>query len=130
MLLPAIALFLAFRPIAYHTVSGKITDDQGNAITSASILVKGTKQAALSAQDGTYQISTPSKNAVLVFSAVGYQTREINVAGKTTINVTLSNSTAQLQEVVVTGYATKRKMDFTASTTVDPSAIYGSRAPG
>ena len=129
MLLPAIALFLAFRPIAYHTVSGKITDDQGNAITSASILVKGTKQAALSAQDGTYQISTPSKNAVLVFSAVGYQTREINVAGKTTINVTLSNSTAQLQEVVVTGYATKRKMDFTASTTVDPSAIYGSRAP-
>ncbi|MFC0773160.1 vWA domain-containing protein [Terrimonas alba] len=130
MLLPAIALFLAFRPIAYHTVSGKITDDQGNAIASASILIKGTKQAALSAQDGTYQISTTNKNDVLVFSAVGYQSQEINIGGRTTINVALITSAATLQEVVVTGYSTQKKMSLTASTTtVNPSAIYGSRVP-
>ena len=103
MLLPLIGLFLAFRPISYHTVSGKITDDQGTALASVTVTVKGTSLSSLSAQDGTYQISASDKNAVLVFSTVGYQTKEINIAGKTTINVRLSSSTAQVQEVVVVG---------------------------
>ncbi|WP_276504522.1 vWA domain-containing protein [Terrimonas pollutisoli] len=129
MLLPLIGLFLAFRPISYHMISGKITDAQGTALASVTVTVKGTSINSLSAQDGTYQISTSDKNAVLVFSAVGYQTKEVNVAGRKTVNVTLSSSTAQLQEVVVVGYATKRKMDLTASTTIDASSLYGSRAP-
>ena len=130
MFLPMVMLFLAFRPVAWHTISGKITDEQGTALASVTVTVKGTAINGLSAQDGTYQISTSDKNAILVFSAVGYQSQEISVGGKTTINVILVASVAALQEVVVTGYSTKRKMDMTASTaTVNPSAIYGSRAP-
>ena len=110
MLTPIVMILLAFQPLSFHTVSGKITDDTGNPVTSVSIIVKGTNVAALSAQDGTYQINVSDKNAILVFSAVGYKSQEVKIKGKTTINVSLKTFAAtELQEVVVIGHAQKQK---------------------
>ena len=130
MLTPIVMILLAFQPLHFHTVTGKITDDTGNPIASVSIIVKGTNVAALSAQDGTYQISVSDKNSTLVFSAVGYKSQEIKIKGKTTINVSLKSAGNELQEVVVIGYSSQKKRNMTASIPViSPDQIYGSRAP-
>ncbi|MGZ8554070.1 MAG: YfbK domain-containing protein [Chitinophagaceae bacterium] len=130
MLIPVLVIMLAFQPLTFHTVSGKITDDKGSPLASARVVVKGTNLGALSAQDGTYQLSVTDKNAVLVFSAVGYKTQEVKIKGRATINVSLKASAAELGEVVVTGYSSQKKKDMTGSVTViSPEQIYGSRAP-
>ncbi len=114
MLLPFVMILLAFQPLNFHSVSGKIIDEAGNPVVSVSIIVKGTNLAALSAQDGTYQINVSDKNAILVFSAVGYKSQEIKIKGKTTINVSLKTFAAsELQEVIVMGYAQQRKKNMT-----------------
>ena len=67
MLLPVVVILLAYHPVTLHTVSGKVTDDQGNPIVSVSVVAKGTNTATLSGQDGSYQINISDKNATLVF---------------------------------------------------------------
>ncbi|MGZ8518498.1 MAG: carboxypeptidase-like regulatory domain-containing protein, partial [Chitinophagaceae bacterium] len=113
MLIPVLVIMLAFQPLSFHSVSGKITDDKGSPLVSVSIVVKGTNLGALSAQDGTYQLSVTDKNAVLVFSAVGYKTQEVKIKGRATINVSLKTLEAKLEEVVVIGYGQRRKMEKT-----------------
>lgn len=130
MLVPVAVILLAFRPVKFHTINGKITDNAGAPLASVSVVVKGTNTATLSAQDGTYQISAGNKNATLVFSAVGYKSQEVKVKGKTTIDITLKTAETELQEVIVTGYSSQKKKDMTGSVTVISSEqIYGSRAP-
>ncbi len=112
MLAPIVMLLLAFQPLRFHTVSGKITNDQGNAMAAVSVTVKGTNVATQSTQDGTYQINISDKNATLVFSAVGYTAQEIKIKGRTTINVSLKTAIAELQEVIVTGHSQKSKKEM------------------
>ena len=114
MLIPVAFILLAFRPVKFHTVSGKITDDTGAPLASVSVVVKGTNTATLSAQDGRYQISASDKNATLVFSAVGYESQEVKIKGQTTINVSLKTPALALQEVIVTGYGQHRKKSNTS----------------
>ncbi len=104
MLIPVALILLAFRTFQLHMVSGKITDEKGTALASVHVAVKGTNIATLSATDGTYQVNVSDKNATLVFSAVGYDPKEILINGKSTIHVTMKPSVHALQEVVVTGY--------------------------
>lgn len=130
MLIPLLVIMLAFQPNTFHTVSGKITDDKGSPLVSARVIVKGTNVGALSAQDGTYQLSVTDKNAVLEFSAVGYKTQEVKIKGRATINVSLKTAETELQEVIVTGYSSPKKSDMTGSVTVISSEqVYGSHAP-
>ena len=120
MLLPVVVILLAYRPVTFHTVSGKITDENGNPVAAASIVVKGTNTATLSAKDGVYQINSNDKTATLVFSAVGYQVEEVKIKGRTTINVILKAGVQKLEEVIVMGYGSKRKLDYKSS---NPSAV-------
>ncbi len=113
MLMPFVMIMLAFQPLRFHTVSGKIIDEAGNPIASVSVIVKGTNVATLSAQDGTYQVNVSDKNATLVFSAVGYKSQEVKIKGKATINVSLKTAGTELQEVIVMGYAQQRKKNMT-----------------
>ena len=113
MLMPFVMILLAFQPVNFHTVSGKIVDEAGNPIASVSIIVKGTNTATLSAPDGTYQINVSDKNAVLVFSVVGYKSQEIEIKGKTTVNVSLKAAGNELQEVIVMAYGQQRKKNMT-----------------
>ncbi len=109
MIVPLFLVMLAFSPVSSINVAGKIVDDKGNPIVSASVQEKGTKTAVASSTDGTYKITVANSNGTLFFSAVGYQQKEVKIKGKTTINVTMTAATQNLEEVVVVGYGSQKK---------------------
>jgi Ca-activated chloride channel homolog len=117
MLIPLVLAILAFRPVFSHVITGKVLDGQGNPMAGVTITVKGTNSSTISATDGSFSITVNDDKAVLVFSSIGFEQQEIKIKGKTTISVKLKASTNALQEVVVTGYGTQRRLDITGSTT-------------
>lgn len=103
LIAPVIIVMLAFRPTNSHTVSGTITDDKGNPIPSVTVKVKGSGNAITSAATGKYTIILADKNGILVFSAIGFETKEVKIKGRSIIDIKLSALQAPLEEVVVTG---------------------------
>ncbi len=98
------------------TVTGKVTDPQGNGIQGVTVSVKGGKQATQTTSDGAYSLSVP-QNATLVFSSVGYEPTEISSSGQTSVDVSLVTQNTNLNAVVVVGYGTARKRDVTGAVT-------------
>ena len=97
-------------------VSGTITDGtNGIALAGANITVKGTGISVKSDANGNFSINTPDEKSVLVISYVGYISQEIAVEGRTTLSVTLQQSTTDLTSVVVMGYGTQNKKDVTGA---------------
>jgi len=97
------------------TVKGVVTDGSDKStIPSVSVMVKGTTTGAQTDAAGRYSISAPA-NSTLVFTYIGYVTKEVAIAGQTTINVTLASASQQLDQVVVVGYGTQRKIDVTGA---------------
>ena len=97
-------------------VSGTITDATTlMAMPGVNISVKGTTLGTISDGNGKYTVSSPIANATLVFSFIGYATQEIAIAGQTTISVALTSDVSQLNEVVVVGYGTQKKVTATGS---------------
>lgn len=96
-------------------VKGTVTDSQDKTtIPSVSIKVKGSTRGAQTDASGKYAISVPA-NGILVFTYIGYNTQEIPVNNQTTVNVTMASTSQQLEQVVVVGYGTQRKIDVTGS---------------
>jgi TonB-linked SusC/RagA family outer membrane protein len=98
-------------------VTGRVTGENGTALTGVSVQIKGTTKGTLTNVEGQYSINT-SETDVLVFSYVGYTTQEQPVNGRTEINVTLVTANAELTQVVVIGYGTQKKRDLTGSIAV------------
>jgi hypothetical protein len=98
------------------TVKGNVKDEGGLPVPSVNVMVKGTQSVTQTDVNGNYSISVPS-NGTLVFTYIGYATKEIAVNGQQTINVSLVPSAADLQQVVVVGYGTQKKRDVTGSIT-------------
>jgi hypothetical protein len=97
-------------------VSGKVTDSNTRELLiGATVVVKGTNTGATTSTDGTYTINVPDGSAILVFSFIGYTTQEVNVSGRTTLDVALIPVTTGLEEVVVVGYGTQKKETMTGS---------------
>ncbi|MBV8388280.1 MAG: SusC/RagA family TonB-linked outer membrane protein, partial [Mucilaginibacter sp.] len=94
--------------VANKVVTGKVVDDKGVPLPGVSIKVKGTGTGTVSDANGLFSINVPD-NAVLIVSFIGYDTQEIAVTGKTSINVTLTSSNKGLNEVVVTALGIKRE---------------------
>jgi TonB-linked SusC/RagA family outer membrane protein len=83
------------------TVTGTISDDSGELLAGVTVAVKGTNTGVVSGTDGNYSITVPGRDAVLIFSYVGYTQQEITIGTQTVINVVLKSS-IELEEVVVT----------------------------
>jgi iron complex outermembrane receptor protein len=99
-----------------RTVTGKVTDEKNGApLVAASVTVKGTNKGTTTAADGTFSINVASNQTTLVVTFLNYATKEVQIAGKNSINVALSQSADQLSEVVVIGYGSVRKKDLTGS---------------
>lgn len=96
------------------TVSGTVTDGDGLPIPGVTVLVSGTTIGTATDLDGRYTLEVP-EGSTLTFSFIGYVTQDIPVAQQSTINVTLIEDTASLDEVVVIGYGTAKKSDLTGS---------------
>ena len=112
MLFAAISLGVSAQTI---TVKGNVKDTTGEPIIGASIVEKGnTTNGTITDLDGNYSIKVPAK-ATLTFSYIGMKTQDIAIKGQGPINVTLSDDTQALDEVVVIGYGTVAKKDLTGS---------------
>lgn len=84
-------------------------------LIGATVQVKGAGSGTITGIDGDYSLMNVGKDAVLVFSSIGFETQEIQVGGRTTINVMLKEASELLDEVVVIGYGTVKRSDLTSS---------------
>jgi len=105
----------AFTVFAQNRISGRIIDDTGSPLPGASVVLKGTVIGTVTDVNGNYSITVPDRNAVLEFSFVGFESQEVMVGDQTTVNVTLSEDSQQIEEVVVIGYGAVRRSDVTGS---------------
>lgn len=106
------------------SVSGKVVDQNGEAVIGATVMVKGSTNGTATDFDGAYKLSNVANDATLVFSYVGCTTQEVKVAGKSVIDVTLREDTNVLDDLVVVGYGVQKKSDVTgAMTRVDSEAL-------
>ena len=102
---------------AQVSVSGKVVDAGGIEMPGVNIAIKGTMVGTMTGADGTFTLSSipGGKDAVLVFSFIGFRSQEVKVGNQTFINVKLEEDTEQLEEVVVIGYGTARKKDLSGA---------------
>src|SRR5436190_15789272 len=85
------------------TVKGRITNETGQPVPSASVIVKGATTGVSTTTEGNLEISAPSKGT-LIISSIGYAVKEVNVNGQATLNIRLGTSSTDLEQVVVVGY--------------------------
>jgi TonB-linked SusC/RagA family outer membrane protein len=112
------------------SVSGTVKDPQGNPITGATVLVKGTSYGTLTDIDGKYTVQTVVDNSILVFSFIGMTTQEVLVGGRSTVDITLAEGAIGLDEIIVVGYGTQTKKTLSgAVSSVSEAALQSSVAP-
>ncbi|EON77131.1 TonB-dependent receptor [Lunatimonas lonarensis] len=112
LLLSATVLFAQQREI-----TGVVSDDFGDPLPGAAVLVKGTTSGTVTDIDGEFRITVPSNESVLVFSFLGYTNKEEVVGTRSTINVALAQAMSGLDEVVITGYGAQSRRDITGAVT-------------
>ena len=96
-------------------VRGTVTDEAGEPVIGAGIMVQGTTIGTTTDFDGTYTLDRVPANAVLEVSSIGYETQTAAVAGRSVINFVLKEDAMLLDDVVVIGYGTQKKSVVTAS---------------
>lgn len=98
------------------TIKGTVTDEKGEPIIGANVVVKGTDNGTITDVDGNFTLQA-AENAVLQISYIGYIANEIAVKKRTQLNVVLREDAQALEEVVVVGYGTQKKVNLTGSVT-------------
>ncbi|MDB5023819.1 MAG: outer membrane protein nutrient binding [Mucilaginibacter sp.] len=96
------------------SVTGKVTDEKGNALQGATVVIRGTTKGANTDVNGKYTIGA-SGNDVLVFSMVGFIRREVKINNRTSLDISLTEEAQALNEVVVIGYGTQKRKDLTGA---------------
>lgn len=96
-------------------VAGSVTDEAGAPLAGVNILEKGTTNGTVTDANGNYRLNVSSSTAILVFSFIGTETKEVAVGGQSEISVSLAGSDETLAEVVVIGYGTQKKSDVTGA---------------
>ncbi|MFP4019411.1 MAG: carboxypeptidase-like regulatory domain-containing protein, partial [Bacteroidales bacterium] len=116
-ILTIISLFICALAFGQEqTISGKIMNAENDSpLPGVNIVVKGTNTGTTSDMNGEYEITIPENQNVLEFSFVGYQSKTIEINGRTTINVALQPRDEELEEVVVVGYGSQKKSLVTGS---------------
>ena len=111
-LLLSVFCFVAY---AQKTITGTVKDASGEPMIGVSVIVDGTTIGGVTDFDGNFTIQRVPEKAVLKISYIGFKEQKISVAGKNSINVTMQEDAAALDEVVVVGYGTMKKKDLTGS---------------
>ncbi|HZB13721.1 MAG TPA: carboxypeptidase-like regulatory domain-containing protein, partial [Chryseolinea sp.] len=97
------------------TISGTVTNDANEPLPGVNVILKRTTVGTTTNTAGVFKIAVPDASAILVFSFIGYQTVELSVGERTTMNVMLEPDTETLDEVVVVGYGSVKKSDVTGA---------------
>lgn len=99
-------------------ITGKVTDEQGNALPGVTVMIKGTSLGTATGADGEYRLEIPGGGEqILVFSFIGMKSQEIPIGSKNQLDVRLSEDSEHLEDVIVTGYFNKSKESFTGAVT-------------
>ncbi len=123
--------FIAPEP---RTITGIVTSaSDGSALPGVTVILKGTTTATSTDYSGAYKITVPSSGGILIFSFIGFKSKEIKIGKTNTLNAELEYEVHQLSEVVVVGYSVKSRKSVTGSVSVIdsktsmPQAIYAER---
>ena len=114
-------LYLLFFSVFHHvmaqnrTVSGTVIDERNNAISGASVTVKGTSIGTSTDSTGAFTIAVPNSAKALTISYVGSNNQDVNISGRSSVRVTLTSASQTLNDVVVIGYGTARRREVTGS---------------
>lgn len=116
---------IQFNIFAQSIITGKVTsveDDSG--LPGATVLIKGTTQGTATDANGNYRLEVPDNEATLIMSSVGFISEEVEIAGRSIINIALAPDIQSLSEVVIVGYGTQKKANLTgAVATVDSETL-------
>ncbi len=107
-------LFCGLLLHAQQTITGSISDADGNPIPGATIIISGTSQGTTSDFDGNFSISADAQ-ATLEFSSIGFETQTVAVNGQDNLSISLQDAVSQLDEIIVTGYSTQTRGKLTGS---------------
>jgi TonB-linked SusC/RagA family outer membrane protein len=123
--------FAAWGQQAPITLEGKITGEDGIGLPHVSLLIKGSRRGTATHEDGTFILTIGASDKVLIISAAGYETQQLQIGEQQQWSVVLKKDTRQLEDVIVTGYSTQnRRFIAGAITSVNGDAIKNSPAAG
>jgi TonB-linked SusC/RagA family outer membrane protein len=108
--------------IASTHLSGRVVDSKGQALVGVSVKENGTSNGTVTDNNGNFSLNVSGPSSVLTFSSVGYQPQEVHVRNQTSIQITLLETNAKLEDVIVVGYTTQKKSEITGAI----SAVKGS----
>ena len=97
------------------TVTGKVVDQNGAAVTGASVVVVGTTKGTTTGADGAFSLTGVASDARLAVNFIGYKSQTVEVGGRTSFNIVLVEEATAVDEVVVVGYGQVKKSDLTGS---------------
>lgn len=112
----------------FKLIRGKVVDENGEPLTGVTVQVKGQRDFVLTGGDGSFAISVPDENAVLVFSFTGMLTQEIRTGNKEMLSVVMEFNKTTLSDVVVVGYGTQKKGNITGAVSTVSSDVLNKRA--
>lgn len=104
-------------------VSGKVLDEAGKPVSGVSVLLKGTTTGTTTTSDGSFELMVPSGKAVLTISSVGYVQQDVEINNRNLISISLVSASSSLQDVVVVGYGSRKRVEVTGAT----SSVSGER---
>ncbi|CAL1516376.1 TonB-dependent receptor [Chitinophaga sp. MM2321] len=114
-----------------NRVTGYVSDEKGQPLPNVSITIKGTRRGTTSDPGGHFTIQVPNRKSILLFSFIGFESRELPVTSNMdAVNILLVQANAGLNEVVVTGYATQKKSNLTGAVEAISGKVIASRPQG
>lgn len=121
-LFPALLVFGQGR-----SVHGVVTDDKGNPLAGVTLTVKGTSRAVTTNDKGQFELPAADAGATLVCTSIGYATQEVRLKGHGSVAVVLKDAASGLNEVVVVGYGTQKKVDLTGAVSQVGREVFADR---
>lgn len=122
-----ILLLMCMNVIAFAqdaNISGTVSDSEGVTLPGVSVILKGTSQGTVTNIEGEFIMSAPEGSSVLIFSFVGMETQEVSITDETHILVTMEGASIGLEELVVIGYGTQKKVNLTGAIDVATSEVF------
>ena len=101
--------------VPVFTIKGRVTDEKGDPIIGAAVQVKGTSVGTVTDENGQYSLQVPDGNATLIVSFIGYLRQEVAIGTRTQLDIQLNEDSKNLEEVVVVGFGTQKKINATGA---------------
>ena len=118
------SLLVSVSAVAQITVSGTVVDESDFGLPGASVIVKGEKGGVATDLDGKFTLTVPNENSVIVISFIGYNEQEIKVGDQRQLNIKMEPATQMMDEVVIVGFGTQKKVNATGAVkTIDNKAL-------